>query len=150
MTYPFQKASSDKKGIVVVLEDLFRRGVELAQFRTPPLGHEMDGFCDWLRRNGYSRHGMRRRLWHALHFNQYLRKRGVKDCQGIEGSLAERFIKEHLPLCRCELRYAGRHVGKPSSAHSFIDYLSEYTVFLLHLHNRLYHSNICSENIWST
>jgi len=109
----------------MVLEDLFRCAVELAQFRTPPLGHEMDGFCDWLRCEGFSRHGMRRRLWHALHFNQYLRRRGAKDCQSIEAGFAERFITEHLPLCRCKLRYAGRHVGKPSSARSFIGYLSK-------------------------
>ena len=122
---PFSKAYLRRKGVVMVLEDLFRSAVELAQFRTPPLGHLMDEFCDWLRSEGFSGHGMRRRLWHALHFNQYLRRRGAKDCQSIEAGFAERFITEHLPLCRCKLRYAGRHVGKPSSARSFIGYLSK-------------------------
>jgi site-specific recombinase XerD len=108
----------------MVLKDLFRRATDLAQFRMPPLGHEMDRFCDWLRCKGFSRHGIRRRLWHALHFNQYLRRRGVKDCQDMETSLADRFIKEHLPHCR-ELRYTARHFCKAGYVRSFIDYLEE-------------------------
>ncbi len=109
----------------MVLENLFRHPAALARFRMPPLGPHMDGFCEWLQRQGFFRSGMRRRVWQASHFNQYLRGRGVIDCQEVERNFAERFIREHLPRCRCGGRGGRRYVGVPRSVHSFMDYLSE-------------------------
>jgi integrase/recombinase XerD len=109
----------------MVLEDLFRRPAALIRHRMPPLGPEMDGFCDWLRHEGLSRQGVRRRVWQVSHFNQYLQRLGVRDCRHVERRLAQRFIDEHLPRCRCGGRRRRNHAGVPSSVRSFIDYLSE-------------------------
>ena len=107
------------------LEDLFRRGTTLARFRLPPLGPKMDEFSEWLRAQRFSRHVMRRRIWQVSHFNQYLRRQGVRACQEVEKSHAERFIIRHLPRCRCGGRRGIKHVGASSSVRSFIDFLSE-------------------------
>ncbi len=63
----------------MILEDLFRRPSALARFRMPPLGPQMDGFCDWLQPQGFSRSVLRRRIWQTSHFNQCLRKWSVKE-----------------------------------------------------------------------
>ncbi len=39
----------------MVLEYLLRRSRELTRYRRPPLGLELDGFCQWLYTQGYSR-----------------------------------------------------------------------------------------------
>jgi site-specific recombinase XerD len=113
----------------MVLEDLFRRPDKLARFRLPPLGSQMDGFCDWLSRQGFSQDTMCRRVCQASQFNQFLRRRGIKEGQDIEIGLAERFIKKHLPRCRYKRSYGDRHVYIPRRFRSFIDYLSERGLF---------------------
>lgn len=112
-------------GVVMVLEDLFCRPSTLARFRLAPLGPVMDGFCEWLRRRDFSRHAIRRRLQEASHFNRFLRRRAIKDCQDVETSHAERFINEHLPQCRCGEPYGRRHVGASKSVRYLMGYLSE-------------------------
>ena len=109
----------------MVLEDLFRRPSTLAQFRLAPLGPVMDGFCEWLRCRDFSRRAIRRRLRRVSHFNHFLRRRAIKDCQGVETSHAERFINEHLPRCRCGDPYRRRHVGTSKSIRYLMEYLSE-------------------------
>jgi site-specific recombinase XerD len=108
----------------MILEDLFRRPDELARFRMPPLGSQMDGFCDWLSRQGFSQEATRRRARQASHFNRYLRRRGIKEGQNVETELAERFVVKHLPHCRCEGFGEGINAGRPSYVRSFIEYLS--------------------------
>lgn len=108
----------------MVLENFFRQLSALHRFRMPPLGPQMDGFCDWLFHQGFSRPVIRRRVWQVSHFNQYLRRCQVQDGQPLESSLAERFIHEHLPSCRCGGRPGRKHLGVPSSVRSLLTYLS--------------------------
>ena len=107
------------------LEDSFRRLAKRRRFGMLPLGPELDGFCGWLRGQGFCREVLRYRLWEVSHFNQYLRRLGVRDCREVERSSGERFICEHLPRCRC--RCVGKRTRKAavSSVRSFMDYLSE-------------------------
>ncbi len=107
----------------MVLEDLFRRPSTLARFRPPPLGPKMDGFCDWLRGQGCSAHGIRRRLRQVFHFNSYLRRGSVKDTQEVTTRHAERFVHEHLSRYHCGGRNRGR--GTPQSVRYLMDYLLE-------------------------
>ena len=109
----------------MTLEGLFCRLARLRRFRLFPLGPEIEGFCEWLCNQGFSREAVRNHLWQASHFNQYLRRLGVRDYRGVEKSLAERFIKEHLPRCRCRSIPTSRHVGATRSVRSMMDYLSE-------------------------
>ena len=62
----------------MVLEDLLRRSRELTRYRRPPLGLELDGFCQWLHEQGYSRSVIRSHLSNISQFNQYLRYLGIK------------------------------------------------------------------------
>ena len=39
----------------MMLEDFFRRPSAVARYRLPPLGPLMDGFCEWLHAQGFSR-----------------------------------------------------------------------------------------------
>ncbi len=109
----------------MMLEDLFRRPSALARYRLPPLGPELDGFCHWLHPQGFSRNTLRRRVWQASHFNQVLRTGGVKTCQDVHTTDAERFISEHLPRCRCRDGVGYSRAGTPSTVRSLIDYLSQ-------------------------
>jgi len=109
----------------MVLEELFKEPSAMARFRTPPLGPEMDAFCERLHRQGFRRNVMRRRIWQVSHFNQYLQNVGIKDCRDVKRSHEERFILEHLPHCRCGGRGVFKHVNEPRSVRSFLNYLSE-------------------------
>ena len=105
----------------MVLEDLFQRPSALSRFRLPPLGPEMDGFCSWLQPQGFSREGLRRRVWQASHFNQCLRRWGVNACQDVQSSHAERFIAKHLPRCRCRGGLGCSRAGAQSTVRSLIE-----------------------------
>ena len=78
----------------MVLEDLFCRPSALARFPLPPLGPQMDGFCDWLQPQGFSRCALRRRIWQTSHFNQCLRKWSVETCQEVSSAHGERFLRQ--------------------------------------------------------
>ncbi len=109
----------------MVLEDLFRRPTALARFRLPPLGSMMDGFCEWLGQRGFVHSGLRRRVWQVSHFNDYLRRQGVKEAKDVQTRHGERFIDKHLPRCRCGGRQGLRRAYASSSVRSVIEYLSE-------------------------
>jgi integrase/recombinase XerD len=109
----------------MVLEDLFRRPSALARFRLPPLGPHMDGFCDWLRPQGFSRWTLRHRIGQTSHFNQCLRKWSVKTCHEVSAAHGERFLRRHLPHCRCRGGRRGARSGAHGAVHSLIEYLSE-------------------------
>ena len=109
----------------MVLEDFFRRPSLLERSRRPPLGPMMDGFCEWLSYRGCTQYGIRRRLRQVCHFNRYLRRRSVKDAQDVTASHAERFIEEHVPLCRCRGRHRHKNAGPSKSIRYLMDYLLE-------------------------
>ncbi len=112
----------------MVLEDLFCRPSALARFRLPPLGPQMDGFCDWLQPQGFSRGTLRRRIWQASHFNQCLRNWSVKACQGVSSAHGERFLHRHLPHCRCRGGLRCARAGAHGAVHSLIEYLSQHAL----------------------
>ena len=103
----------------------FRRLANKRRFGLLPLGPEMAGFCGWLRGQGFCHEVWRYRLWQVSHFNQYLRRLGVKDCREVERSFAERFIREHLPRCQCSGVQKSSRKGTAKSVRSLMDYLSE-------------------------
>ena len=84
----------------MVLENLLRRSRELTRYRRPPLGLELDGFCQWLHEQGYSRSVIRSHISNISQFNQYLRYLGIKDCREVQKRHADSrsFLKDsHLP-----------------------------------------------------
>jgi integrase/recombinase XerD len=101
----------------MVLEDLLCRSWELTRYRKPPLGLEVDGFCQWLHRQGYARSVMRSHIAKVAQFNWYLRRLGIKDCGELQELHADGFIGQHLrkhgrvssrhtaPAIRCLMKY---------------------------------------------
>lgn len=109
----------------MILEDIFRRPSAIARYRLPPLGPLMDGFCEWLHSQGFSRDVTRQRIWQASHFNQCLRRWGIQDCRNIRRSHAGQFIDRHLPHCRCRRGLRCGRKGIESTIRSVIDYLPQ-------------------------
>jgi len=106
----------------MILEDFFRSRTAMDRFRLPPLGSEVDGFCDWLHGQGYGQTQVRHHVWRVSLFNQYLRRRGVHGYQQVEESLAERFIRRQLARCGQTSRSWGSPVA--AAVHAFLGYLS--------------------------
>jgi len=76
----------------MVLGDLLRRPCELTRYRLPPLGPELDGFCNWLDEQGYSHSSLRLCASRGSHFNLFLRRRGVTTAAQIEEEHADQFL----------------------------------------------------------
>ncbi len=107
------------------LEDLFRSREALKRFRMAPLGAEMDRFGEWLREQGFCRDVVRRRVWQVSHFNQYLRDGGLQAAREVDEELAQQFIGQHLPRCRCGGGRRRQHGEVPRSVRCSLTYLCE-------------------------
>ena len=131
----------------MVLEDLLRRSWELTRYRRPPLGLELEGFCQWLHEQGYSRSVIRSHISKVSQFNQYLRYQGVRECREIQELHADRFIGKHLrkhgrvssrhtaPAVRCLMKYLSSRGVLTSTAEIPPPYqgvLDEYVEYLRH------------------
>lgn len=108
----------------MALEDLFCSRSALRRYRLPPLGSEVDEFCEWLRRQGYCRRLLRRYVRKVSRFNQYLRRRGIKDCREVEGTLADLFLRNHLTCYRRGACSKSSHLDIAAAVHGFQKYLS--------------------------
>ncbi len=130
----------------MVLEDLLRRSYELTRYRRSPLGPELDGFCQWMHEQGYSR-SVIRHISKVSHFNQYLRYLGIRDCREVQKRHADRFIGKHLrkrgrvwsrhtaPAVRCWMKYLlSRGVVRSTAEVSppYQGVLDEYVEYLRH------------------
>jgi len=76
----------------MVLEDLLRRPCVLTRYRLPPLGPELDGFCNWLGEQGYSYSYLRLCASRGSQFNLFLRRRGITTASEIEEEHADQFL----------------------------------------------------------
>lgn len=130
----------------MVLEDLLRRSWELTRHRRPPLGLELDGFCQWLDEQGYSRSVIRSHISNVSQFNQYLRYLGIRDFREVQKLHADRFIGQHLrkggpvssrhtaPAVRCLIKYMSSRGVLTSTAEipPYQGVLDEYVEYLKH------------------
>jgi len=103
----------------MMLEDLVRRSWELRRYRMLPLGLEVDGFCQWLHEQGYSRSVMRSHIAKVSQFNWYLHCLGIKDCREVQKLHADGFIGRHL---RKHGRVCSRH--RTAAIRCLMKYLS--------------------------
>jgi len=75
----------------MILEDVVQRPYVLARYRLPPLGTELDGFCNRLDEQGYSYSSIQGFAARVSQFNIFLRRRGIMATDQIGEELAERF-----------------------------------------------------------
>lgn len=74
----------------------------LPVFEQGPLAPHLQGFCGWLRGQGYARVSVRRYVLQASHLSRWLESQGLGLGRGLRGDAAA-FRRRHLPACRCEL-----------------------------------------------
>lgn len=79
-----------------MLEDLFRRPRVQLRIRQNPHGVVLEQFVDYLSARGHSPNTVHQYVFAAEHFGRWLGRRG------INRRIVMRFIKTHLPSCRCE------------------------------------------------
>ncbi len=108
----------------MALETFFCSRSAMRRYRLPPLGPEVDEFCESLRRDGYCRPVIRRYVCQVSRFNLYLRRRRIKGSGDVERSLAERFIRNHFARYRRGACSKSTHIDTAAAVRCFLRYLS--------------------------
>lgn len=102
----------------MALENFFVCPEKLAQFRKPPLGSIMDNYCEWLHSQGFSHTVICTHISCVSHFNQYLKRIGIKKFRDVRESYADRFISTRIRKGKY-----GRHREVASATRSIFKYL---------------------------
>ena len=107
----------------MALEQVFNCPLTLNKLRVGPLGELMDGFCDALLEDGFSRSTVRRHLSNVAHLNAYLDTRENIDGQALCAQTASDFLKDY-PVRARHRGSLNKHVaGIKASVYRLIDYL---------------------------
>jgi len=105
------------------LEQTFEAAWTIRKLRGGPLGDLVDGFCDWLVGQGFSRHCVRTHLGFVQHLNEHLAEGGNCRLDGIEAADLEGFWKAYPSRCR-NRGPRRRHLKRVRrSIHRFTQYL---------------------------
>ena len=90
-----------------------------------PLRNQIDGFCKWLGKQGYSNFAIRDHIERISHFNIYLKKCNISSYKDITSNHVENFISVYLPQPKkihISISYQKAIAG---SVHRFIEYLNK-------------------------
>lgn len=82
------------------LELVFEAPYTLKKYRSGPLGNLLDGFCDWLWGQGYSRHAIRLILSHVGHLKQHLEADNRGDCDRLSDNDIDAFFHAYPQYAR--------------------------------------------------
>jgi site-specific recombinase XerD len=82
------------------LEQAFECPVTLAKLRSGPLGTLLDGYCDWLLEQGFSRWSARTHLSNLSHLNEHLGERRRPRLQTVADEDLEGFFRAYPSRCR--------------------------------------------------
>lgn len=75
------------------LELVFEASRTLEKYRSGPLGNCLDGFCDWLLEQGFSRGNIRVHLSSVSHLNEFLAERYSKKLRTLSAKDVDAFFK---------------------------------------------------------
>ena len=84
----------------MALEQVYKHPLSLNKLRGGPLGELMDGFCDALREDGFSRSTVRRHLSNVAHLNAYLGARKNIDGQALCTQTVSDFFRDYSARAR--------------------------------------------------
>ena len=101
----------------------------LAKLRKGPLGHLLDGFCDWLLGRGFARYTIRKHLSCVSHFNEHLRRRRTALGQTVCRQDVEGFLAGYPSLCRHRSSPEAHLRRTHYSINRFVEYLCQERLF---------------------
>jgi integrase/recombinase XerD len=87
-------------GVVMSLELVFEASRTLEKFRSGPLGNRLDGFCDWLLEQGFSRSTIRLHLVNVSHFNEFLGEQNRSEFRTLSIKEVNAFFKVYPSQAR--------------------------------------------------
>ncbi len=101
----------------------------LAKLRIGPIGHLLDGFCDWLLVCGFARYTIRTHLSSVSHFNEYLGRRRAGNRQTVCQQDVESFLADYFSLCRHRSSPEAHLRRTHYSINRFVEYLCREGLF---------------------
>ena len=93
--------------------------------RLGPFGMHIDALAWRFHERGYSRHSARGLLRGASHWSRYAMWLGIESAEGMTATIAERFLKEHLPTCSCERPNSGMYRNAAAAVSHVLEYLED-------------------------
>lgn len=106
-------------------ESIFNCSRSLEKLAKEPLGPLQDGFCQWLIGQGYSRHTIRKHLFHIFYLNDYLSELGLSGYSQLTQRHIRAFLTKHLAGNECSRKGMNRHLRVTFSINCFTRYLRE-------------------------
>jgi site-specific recombinase XerD len=106
------------------LADFFVCDRTMERFRQPPLGPQLDPFCDWLAEGGFCWDTVRGHVTHISHLNRFLCALEIDDASQLDQATVESFLAEHRPGQRCLCGRGVSHAGLRWSVHRFVQFLT--------------------------
>ncbi len=124
----------------MALEQVFKRSLTLNKLRGGPLGELMDGFCDALREDGFSRSTVRRHLSNVAHLNAYLGAR--KNIVGpvLSAQTVSDFFRDYSARARNRGPLNKHVAGIKASVNRLVDYLGLLNLFEPRVKSTVYQS----------
>ena len=107
----------------MALEQVFKCSLTLNKLRGGPLGELMDGFCDALREDGFSRSTVRRHLSNVAHLNAYLGARKNIDRQVLCAQTVSDFFRDYSARARNRGPLNKHVAGIKASVNRLVNYL---------------------------
>jgi len=107
------------------LTDFFVCDRCMERLREPPLGPQMDPFCDWLVARGFRWDTVRGHVSGVNHLSRYLRGVGLEECKQLDSATVDRFLDLHRRGRRCQCGRGVSHTGLRWSVGRFVQFLSE-------------------------
>lgn len=101
----------------------------LSELRSGPLGHLLDGFCDWLVDRGFARNTIRKHLSGVHHFNKHLGRRRAANRQTLCQRDVEGFFAAYPSLCRYRGSREAHSRRVRYSINRFVEYLCHEGLF---------------------
>jgi integrase/recombinase XerD len=115
----------------MTMEQVWECPTTLARLRSGPLGALLEGFCDWLLEQGFSRGSVRKHLSHLSHLNEHLgRSHKASHAQTLGPEDVDEFFQAYASRCR-RRGPRERHVRRVRwSVNRFIQYLKQQDRFV--------------------
>jgi integrase/recombinase XerD len=122
----------------MALEQVFKSSLTLNKLRSGPLGELMDGFCDVLREDGFSRGTVRRHLSNVAHLNAYLGTRENVDGQTLCAQTVTDFFRDYPARARNRGPLNKHVAGIKSSVNRLVNHLRFINRFEPHVKSAVY------------